>query len=198
MRAARGYGAALACVLALAACDKLGGAKSPFKGIDVTGSPIGGELRLIDHHGKPRTLADFRGKVVVVIFGFTQCPDVCPTTLADFAAALKKIGADAASVQVLFVTVDPKRDTAELLRQYVPAFDPGFLGLRGDADATSKVTRDFRVYAQERAGKSAGSYSIDHSAQSFVFDRAGRVRLIIGYGAPAEAIASDLRLLINS
>ena len=199
MSVPRRVAAALACALALAgACDRLSGSKSPFKGIDVTGSPIGGELRLVDHHGKPRTLADFRGKVVVVVFGFTHCPDVCPTTLADFASALKKTGGDAGSVQVLFVTVDPNRDTAELLRQYVPAFHPDFLGLRGDAEATSRVTRDFRVYAQERPGKSVESYSIDHSAQSFVFDRAGRVRLIIGYGAAPDAIASDLRILLNS
>jgi len=194
----RRIAAALACALALAACDKLGGAKTPFQGIDVTGSPIGGELRLLDPDGKPRTLADFRGKVVVVVFGYTQCPDVCPTTLADFASALRKLGPEAASVQVLFVTVDPKRDTAELLRQYVPAFHPAFLGLRGDAAATSKVTREFRVYAQERSGKTVGSYTVDHSAQSFVFDRQGRVRLIIGYGAPSEAIASDLKILLNS
>jgi protein SCO1 len=198
VNAARAIAAALACALALTACDKLAGVRSPFKGIDVTGSPIGGELRLLDPDGKPRSLGDFRGKVVVVVFGYTQCPDVCPTTLSDFASALKKLGPDAASVQVLFVTVDPKRDTAELLRQYVPAFNPAFLGLRGDAAATSKVTREFRVYAQERAGKTADSYTVDHSAQSFVFDKQGRVRLIIGYGAPSEAIASDLKILLNS
>jgi protein SCO1/2 len=194
----RGIAAALACALALAACDRLPGSKTPFKGIDVTGSPIGGELGLLDPDGKQRTLADFRGKVVVVVFGYTQCPDVCPTTLADFASAMKKLGPDAGSVQLLFVTVDPKRDTAELLRQYVPAFHPSFLGLRGDRAATSRVTREFRVYSQERSGKTAGSYTVDHSAQSFVFDRQGRVRLIIGYGAPSEAIASDLRILLNS
>jgi protein SCO1/2 len=195
---ARGIAAALACALALAACDKFSTSKAPFRGIDVTGSPIGGELRLLDPDGKPRALADFRGKVVVVIFGYTQCPDVCPTTLADFASAMKKLGADAAQVQVLFVTLDPRRDTAELLRQYVPAFDPAFLGLRGDAAATAKATREFRIYAQERPGKTADTYTVDHSAQSFVFDRQGRVRLIIGYGAPSEAIASDLRILLNS
>ncbi len=195
---ARGIAAAMACVLALAACDRLFGSKTPFKGIDVTGSPIGGELRLLDPDGKPRALADFRGKVVVVIFGYTQCPDVCPTTLADFASAMKRLGPDAAQIQVLFVTLDPKRDTAELLRQYVPAFDPAFLGLRGDVAATARVTREFRVYAQERPGKTADTYTVDHSAQSFVFDRQGRVRLIIGYGAASEAIASDLKILLNS
>jgi protein SCO1/2 len=195
---ARGIAALLACALALAACDKFATSKTPFKGIDITGSPIGGELGLLDPDGKPRALADFRGKVVVVIFGYTQCPDVCPTTLADFASAMKKLGPDAAEVQVLFVTVDPRRDTAELLRQYVPAFNPAFLGLRGDVAATARVTREFRVYAQERSGKTPESYTVDHSAQSFVFDRKGRVRLIIGYGAPSEAIASDLKILLNS
>src|SRR4029077_4364357 len=118
--ASRAVAAILLAALA-AGCDKLGGAKSPSKAIDVTGAPIGGELRLTDHNGEPRTLADFRGKVVLVNFGYTQCPDVCPTTLADLASAMKKLGADASQVQVLFVTVDPKRDKPELLREYLPA-----------------------------------------------------------------------------
>ena len=191
---ARRIAAAFACAIALAAC----GPRTPFKGIDVTGSPIGDDLGLLDPDGKTRTLTEFRGKVVIVVFGYTQCPDVCPTTLADFASAMKKLGPDAAGVQLLFVTLDPKRDAAPLLRQYVPAFDPSFVGLRGDAAATSKVTKDFRVYSQERAGKTADTYTVDHSAQSFVFDRKGKVRLIIGFGAPPEAIASDLRVLLNS
>lgn len=191
--------AALACAaLALGACGPLGGAKTPFKGIDVTGSPMGRELALTDHNGQTRTLADFRGKVVLVNFGYTNCPDVCPTTLADLASTMKRLGPDASQVQVLFVTVDPKRDTPELLRQYVPAFDARFLGLYGDAAATKKATNDFKIYAQERAGKSAASYTVDHSAQTFAFDRSGKVRLIFGYGMTPEAMASDLRLLLNS
>jgi protein SCO1 len=190
---------ALGCALSLlAGCDRLASSKTPFKGVDVTGAPMGGELRLTDHNGKPRSLADFRGKVVVVNFGYTQCPDVCPTTLADLSSAVKKLGADASSVQVLFVTVDPKRDTPELLRQYVPAFNPDFLGLYGDAAATLKATKDFKVFAQERAGKTGESYTVDHTAQSFAFDRNGKLRLVLGYGMTPDAMASDLRLLLNS
>jgi protein SCO1 len=199
VRARRRIAAVLACAIAfLAACDKVFAPKSLFQGIDVTGSQMGGELKLLDHNGKPRTLADFRGKVVVVVFGYTQCPDVCPTTLAELSSAVKKLGPDGTRVQVLFVTVDPRRDTAELLRQYVPAFHPDFLGLRGDAVATSQVTKDFHVYAQERAGKTAESYTVDHSAQTFAFDREGRLRLVFGYGLAPDAMASDLRILLNS
>jgi protein SCO1/2 len=191
--------ALLAATLGLGACDKwLSPAKGPFQGIDVTGGEMGGEMRLTGHDGKPRSLADFRGKVVVATFGYTHCPDVCPTTLADLAAALKTLGADARNVQVLFVTVDPKRDTPELLRQYVPAFDPDFLGLYGDAEATAKVAKDFHVYAQERAGKDSEGYTIDHSAHIYVIDRQGRLRLLIAPGTPPASIASDLRVLLNS
>jgi protein SCO1/2 len=199
VRAARGIAVALACAgLALAGCDKLSSPKTPFKSIDVTGAPMGRELSLVDHNGKPRTLQDFRGKVVVVTFGYTQCPDVCPTTLSDLSSAVKKLGADASRVQVLFVTVDPKRDKPELLRQYVPAFNPDFLGLYGDAAATKKATSEFKVYAQERAGKTADTYTVDHTAQTFAFDKEGRLRLVIGYGATPDAMASDLRILRNS
>jgi protein SCO1 len=189
--------AAVACAVLAVGCGKLS-SSTPFKAIDVTGAPMGGELKLTDHNGKPRTLADFRGKVVLVNFGYTQCPDVCPTTLADLASAMKKLGADAAQVQVLFVTVDPKRDKPELLREYLPAFDSSFLGLYGDAEATSKVTRDFKIYAQERPGKTLATYTVDHAAQTFAFDRQGKLRLVMGYGMAPEAIASDVRILLNS
>jgi len=188
-----------AAVLGLAGCDKLGVAgKGPFQTIDITGSSIGGELRLTGHDGKARSIADFRGKLVVISFGFTHCPDVCPTTLADLASAVKQLGTDARGVQVVFITVDPKRDTQELLSQYVPAFDPAFLGLYGDAAATTRVTKDFHVYAQERAGKPGEAYTVDHSAQSFVLDREGRARLMIPPGTPPAAIAADLRVLLNN
>jgi protein SCO1/2 len=191
--------AALACAaLALAGCDKLASPNTPFKGIDVTGAALGRELKLTDHNGTARSLADFRGKVVVVNFGYTQCPDVCPTTLSDLASAVKKLGPDGSRVQVLFVTVDPKRDKPELLKQYVPAFNPDFLGLYGDEAATQRVTKEFKVYAQERAGKTADTYSVDHTAQTFTFDKEGRLRLVHGYGATPEAMASDFRILLNS
>ena len=199
MKPALRIAAAFACAaLALAGCDRIAGAKTPFKGIDVTGASMGRELNLTDHNGAPRTLADFRGKVVVVTFGYTQCPDVCPTTLSDLASAVKKLGPDASRVQVLFVTVDPKRDKPALLKQYVPAFNPGFLGLYGDEAATRKATSEFKVYAQERAGKTADTYTVDHTAQTFAFDREGRLRLVFGYGATPDAMASDFRILLNS
>jgi protein SCO1/2 len=191
--------AALMCAaMALAGCDKIAGSKTPFNGIDVTGAAMGRELSLTDHNGVPRTLADFRGKVVVVNFGYTQCPDVCPTTLADLSSAVKKLGPDGSRVQVLFVTVDPKRDKPELLKQYVPAFNPSFLGLYGDEAATKKATSEFKVYAQERAGKTPETYTVDHTAQTFAFDKEGRLRLVFGYGATPEAMASDFRVLLNS
>jgi len=197
---ARGLVAALvAATLFTGGCDKLlPNLRTPFNGVDVTGSPIGADFRLADPDGKARSLADFRGKVVVVTFGYTHCPDVCPTTLSDFASAMKRLGADAERVQLLFVTLDPKRDSGELLRQYVPAFNPTFIGLRGDEATTEKVTRNFHIYAKAEPGKTPDSYLVQHSAQSFVFDRDGRVRLVIGYGLEPEKIASDLRLLLNS
>lgn len=188
---------ALGAVLATG-CDKLAPSRSPFAGVDVTGAKMGGELRLKDPSGKERSLADFRGKVVALFFGYTHCPDVCPTTLSDMAKAMRLLGADASRVQVLFVTVDPKRDTAELLGQYVPAFDPSFLGLWGDAAATAKATKDFNIYFQERAGKDAASYTVDHTAQSFVIDKEGRLRLVWPYGIEPAQMAGDLKVLLNS
>ena len=200
MRLARTAAAALAAaaILSLGACDKLfSGAKGTFNAIDVTGGGMGGELRLVDHYGKPRALADFRGKVAVVVFGFTHCPDVCPTMLADLAAAVKQLGEDGSRVQVLFVTVDPKRDKPELLREYVPAFDPSFLGLTGDDAALARVRKDFNVYAAVREGSTPETYAVDHSAQMFVFDAGGRIRLVVPPGMAPKALASDLRILLN-
>ncbi len=191
-------GLALAA-FATAGCDKfLPGGKTPFHGVDITGSDLGPDFRLTDHNGKERTLADFRGKVVAIFFGYTHCPDVCPTTLSDMANAVKALGPDGARVQVLFVTVDPKRDTPELLRNYVPAFNPTFLGLHGDAAATAKVTKDFKIYAAERPGRTPESYTVDHSAQTLVFDAKGKLRLMLPYGSPGDKIASDLKILLNS
>jgi len=187
-----------AAALLLAACDP-GNKPPPFNGIDVTGNDsIGGPLALTDFNGKPRTLADFRGKLVVVTFGYTQCPDVCPTTLQDLNSAVKKLGPDASRVQVLFVTVDPKRDKPEILREYIPAFNPSFIGLYGDEQATKKVESDFKIYAAERAGKTADTYTVDHSAQTYAYDPQGRLRLVIGYGFTPDAMASDVRLLLNT
>ena len=188
-----------AAALALAGCDKLApGSRTPFNGVDITGSDLGPDFRLTDHNGKERTLADFKGKAVAMFFGYTHCPDVCPTTLSDMANALKALGPDGQRVQVLFVTVDPKRDTPELLKGYVPAFNPTFLGLYGDAAATARVTKDFKIYAAERPGKTPESYTVDHSAQTLVFDAKGKLRLMLAWGTPGDKIAADLKILLNS
>lgn len=177
-----------------------GGAEAPkFKLTDVTSAGFGKELNLTDHNGKPRTLAEFRGKVVTVFFGFTHCPDACPTTMVEMAQVAKGLGADADKLQVLFVTVDPERDTQKVLAQYVPSFHPGFLGLRGDAEATARAAKEFKVYFNKqppKGGAAGGSYSVDHSAGTFILDRQGRLRLFAQYGQGAEAILHDVRLLL--
>ena len=186
---------AAAFAIAIAACSQEG---PKFQASDITGSPFGRELALTDHTGKPRTLADFRGKAVVVFFGYTQCPDVCPTTLAALAQAMKDLGSDADRVQVLFVTVDPNRDTADLLSRYVPAFDPRFLGLRGDADATARAAKEFKVLYQKQPGTTPGSYTMDHSAGTFIFDPQGRLRLYVGNAQGPQVFAHDLRELLKT
>jgi protein SCO1/2 len=189
--------AALALLIAsaLAACGR-GGDTPRFALTDVTGAGFGKELNLTDHNGKPRTLADFRGKVVTVFFGFTHCPDVCPTTLAEMAQVVKALGPDGGKVQVLFVTVDPERDTPEVLRQYVPAFNPAFLGLYGDAAATARAAKEFKVYYQKQPVKDGG-YSVDHGAGTFILDREGRLRLFAQYGQGGAALLHDIRLLLS-
>ncbi len=166
-----------------------------FKLTDVTGAGFGREINLTDHNGRPRTLADFRGKVVTVFFGFTHCPDVCPTTLAEMAQVAKALGPDADKLQVLFVTVDPERDTPELLKQYVPSFNPAFLGLYGDRDATARAAKEFKVFYQKQPAKDGG-YSVDHGAGTFILDREGRLRLFAQYGQGATAMLHDIRLLL--
>ncbi len=180
--------------LALAAC----GAGGPqFEASDVTGSSFGHDFALKDPDGRPRTLADFRGKAVVVFFGYTQCPDVCPATLATLAETMKRLGADANRVQVLFITVDPERDTPALLKQYVPAFDPRFLGLWGDEEATARAAREFKIIYQKVPGTTPGSYTMDHSAGSYVFDPQGRLRLYVANGQGPGVFTHDLRELLK-
>jgi protein SCO1/2 len=186
--------AACIAVVSVGACDS--GAPQ-FKSTDITGAPYGKALALTGHDGRPRTLADFRGKVVVLFFGYTQCPDICPTTLADVARAMAALGADADRVQVLFVTLDPERDTPEILSRYVPAFDPRFLGLYGDLEATRAVAKEFKVFFEKRPGSTPGSYSIDHSAQTYVFDTQGRLRLFVRHERIATDLPHDVRLLLN-
>ena len=178
----------------LAACNP----EAPkFRSTDITGADFGKSLALTGHDGRPRTLADFRGKAVVLFFGFTHCPDICPTTLADVAAVLKKLGPDAARVQVLFVTVDPERDTPEILAKYVPAFDAGFLGLSGDAAETQRAAREFKIFYEKRPGGAPGAYTVDHSGQSYVIDPQGRLRLFVRHDRIAQDLAEDLRALLK-
>ena len=181
---------------AFAGCGR-GGDAPKFSLTDVSGAGFGKELDLTDHNGTPRTLADFRGKVVAVFFGFTHCPDACPTTLAEMAQVVKALGPDGGKVQVLFVTVDPERDTQEVLKQYVPSFNPAFLGLYGDAGATARAAREFKVYYQKQPVK-GGGYSVDHSAGTFILDREGRLRLYAQYGAGAAPLLHDIRILLGS
>ena len=164
---------------------------------DVTGVGFGRELNLTDHNGKPRTLADFRGKVVTVFFGFTHCPDVCPTTLAEMAQVMKELGADAEKLQVLFITVDPERDTPQVLKQYVPSFHPSFIGLYGDAEATARTAKEFKVFVQKQPVKDGG-YSVDHGAGTFILDRDGKLRLFAQYGLGPAALLHDIRILLRS
>lgn len=167
---------------------------SPFHANDVKAKFVQADLHLTDHTGKPRALADFRGKVVVLFFGYMHCPDVCPTTLADLAQVMGLLGKDAERVQVLFVTLDPERDTPSLLGQYVPAFHSSFLALYGDAQATQQVAKTFEISYQKQPTSSG--YNLDHSAGTFLIDPAGRVRLLAPYGQRAEWLAEDIRLLL--
>ncbi len=177
-----------------AACSP---AAPKFRSTDISGADFGKQLALTGHDGKARSLADFRGKIVVMSFGFTHCPDICPTTLADMAGVMKKLGAEAARVQVLFVTVDPERDTAEVLAKYVPAFDSGFLGLTGDVAATQRAAKEFKIFYEKRPGGAPGAYTVDHSAQSYVLDAQGRVRLLVRHDRIAQDLADDLRALLK-
>lgn len=180
----------------LAACGRSPNAPS-FRATDVTGADFGGNLQLTDFNGQRRELSDFRGKAVVVFFGYTHCPDVCPTTLSTLAAAIKKLGPDGDKVQVLFVTADPERDTAEVLKQYVTAFNPTFLGLRGTVEETAKVAKEFKVIVQKNAGADPNNYTVDHSSGTYIYDPAGKLRLYVGYGQDADVFAHDIGLLLK-
>ena len=185
----------VAGALALSGC----GAGAPkFKASDVTGAGFGRDFTLTDPAGKQRTLADYRGKVVVLFFGYTQCPDVCPTTLSTLAETMKSLGTDASRVQVIFVTVDPDRDTAEVVKSYVSAFDPSFVGLRGDADAIARTAKEFKILYQKQPGRTPESYTVDHSAGTFVFDTQGRLRLYVGNGQGPDVFAHDIRELLRA
>ncbi len=187
-----------ALVLLAGGCDRLAPTNvRSFNGIDITGAEYARGFELPDQNGRIRTLAEFKGKVTLVFFGFTQCPDVCPSTLAEMAQVKKGLGADGASLQVVFITVDPQRDTPELLKAYVESFDPSFVALRGSPEQTTATAKEFKVFFAREPGKTEG-YSVDHTAGTYVFDRSGRVRLFVRYGTGAPALTADLKALLAS
>jgi len=168
-----------------------------FNATDVTGADWGRDFHLTDPAGKPRSLTDFKGKVVMLFFGYTQCPDVCPTTMTRFGQVVKLMGNDAARVKVLFVTLDPERDTPELLAQYTTAFNPDFLALTGSPETIAATAKDFKIFYQKQPGSSSpGRYTIDHTAANYVFDAAGRLRLFIRDSETPVQIADDLKVLL--
>lgn len=185
--------APLLLLFVLAGCSK---PPAHYVATDITGVDYARDFHLIDQNGKPRTLADFRGKLVAVFFGYTHCPDVCPTTLSDFAMALKKMGKDASRVQVIFVTVDPARDTPALLAQYVPAFNSGFLGMYTDEAGTAALAKEYKIFYRKQPPDNKGHYAVDHSAGTYVYDARGKVRLYMAYGEGPDAIAKDLSQLL--
>ena len=194
-------------IKSVAACALLAGAtvlfsacsekKVEFRGIDVTGAEYARDLPLTDHNGQQRSLKDFAGKVVVVFFGFTQCPDVCPTSMQELAEVKRSLGADGDRLQGIFVTVDPERDTAEVLKAYMGNFDPSFLALRGSPEQLAAVAKDFKIYYKKVEGKTDTSYTMDHSAGSYVYDPAGRLRVYHRYGSVAQASAADVATMLK-
>ena len=172
--------------------------KPAFKSTDVTGASFAQGLKLKDHHGNERTMQDFKGKIVVVFFGFTQCPDVCPTSMTTMAEVKRLLGAKGDLLQVLFITVDPERDTQALLKEYMASFDPGFIALRPEPEEVKRVADDFKIYFKKVPGSTPTSYTMDHSAGKYIFDTEGRVRLFSAYGTDAATIASDVQVLLSA
>lgn len=192
-------GGLAAALLTLGGCDQLGlggKAKTAFKGIDLSGAAYARDFQLTDQNGQARTLGDYRGKVLVVFFGYTQCPDVCPTTLAELAQVKRALGPDGERVQGIFITIDPERDTPDLLKAYLANFDPSFVALRGSAEQTQAVAKEFKVFYAKVPGKTEGSYTMDHTAASYLFDTQGRVRVFSRYGSGAQSLTDDLKLLL--
>jgi protein SCO1/2 len=188
---------ALLSLAALAAAGCMD-SKPQFKAVDITGADYARDFPLPDADGKQRSIKDFAGKVVVLFFGYTQCPDVCPTTMAEIAQAKKLLGPDGDKVQAVFITVDPERDTPQVLKAYMGNFDPAFIALRGSPDQTAIVAKDFKVYFKKVEGKAPGSYTMDHSAASYVYDPQGRLRLYARYGSGPQALADDIKLLLKA
>ena len=188
-------GVAAAAGVQLAGCTE---AKPSFNAVDITGADYARDFSLADADGKVRTLADFKGKAVVLFFGYAQCPDVCPTTMSEMAQVKQQLGADGDKLQVVFITVDPARDTPEVMKAYMGAFDPSFVALIPTPDQLAAVAKDFKVYFKKVDGKTPTSYSMDHSAASFVYDPQGRLRLYARYGAGVAPMVADLKTLLKS
>ncbi len=189
-------GVLLTGALLLAACSD--GSKAAFSAIDVTGADYAKDFALTDHNGQPRSLKDFQGKVVVMFFGYTQCPDVCPTSMTELAEVKKTLGPDGDKVQGLFVTIDPERDRPEVMKSYMANFDPSFLALYASSpEQLAALAKDYKVYYKKVQGKSPTSYTMDHSAGMYIYDTQGRLRLYSRYGSGAQALASDLKLLLQ-
>jgi protein SCO1/2 len=189
-------GCALAClVVAMTACTP---DKPKFNAIDVTGADYAKGFTLIDHQGQTRSLSDFKGKVVVLFFGYTQCPDVCPTTMTELVEVKRLLGADGDKLQGVFVTVDPARDTAELLKAYMGNFDPTFVAFIPTPEQLATVAKDYKVYYKRSEGKTPTSYTMDHSAGSYVYDTQGNLRLYSRYGSGAQALAQDIQVLLKA
>ncbi|MDN5752297.1 MAG: SCO family protein [Nitrosospira sp.] len=172
--------------------------KPTFLSTDITGADFGRDFELTDPTGETRSLADFKGKAIVLFFGYTHCPDMCPATMGQLAAAMQKLGKDAARVQVLFVTVDPERDTPAQLKQYLSAFNPSFLGLSGDAQATKDIANEFKVVYQKQAGQSPDHHTMDHSTGTYIFDPKGKLRLYVSNGATGDVFAQDIAELLRT
>lgn len=196
--AAQWLAGALAVTLTTGVLTACSPDKLQFKSIDLTGADYAQGFSLADHNGQLRTLKDFSGKIVVVFFGYTQCPDVCPTTLAEMAQIKQLLGPDGDKLQAIFITLDPERDSPEMLKAYMGNFDPTFLALRPSLEQLPEVAKDFKVYYKKVDGKTPGSYTMDHSAGSYIFDAKGRIRLYSRYGGGVEALASDIRLLLKN
>jgi len=182
--------------LLLGGCSDSG--KPGFTSIDLTGADYAKDFALTDFNGQPRSLKDYKGKIVVMFFGYTQCPDVCPTSMTELVAVKKLLGPDGDKLQGLFVTIDPERDTPEMLKAYMANFDPSFVGLYADTpEKLAAVTKEYKVYYKKVAGKTPTSYTMDHSAGSYVYDTQGRLRLYARYGSGAGALAADIKLLLQ-
>lgn len=171
--------------------------KTSFSSIDVTDAPYARSFNLKDHNGQARQLSDFSGKVVVMFFGYTQCPDVCPTTMLELSEIKKSLGADANRLQAIFVTVDPARDTQPVLKAYMENFDPSFLALIPTSDELKEVAKEYKVYYNKVEGKTPTSYTMDHSAFSYIYDTKGKLRLFSNYGADRKLLTQDIALLLK-